>query len=63
MEISREDFAVLFIDRVHRSYPFALAVWVIAGAGTLNHAKVLCDQLVRGQMIFLHVGFPVGVVL
>jgi len=47
-----EDLAVLFIDVLHRSNPFGLAVRVIATARTLYHAKSLRDQFIRGEMIF-----------
>ena len=63
LEMSGKDLAVLFIDVLHRSNPFALAVRVIAVARTLYHAKSLRDQFIRRKMIFLHVGFTVDVML
>jgi len=62
LEMSGKDVTVLFVDPLHGGDPFALAVRVIARAGTLDDAKVLGDQLVWAEVIFLHVGFTVGVV-
>jgi hypothetical protein len=36
---------------------------VKAAARALYPAKVLCDQFVWGEMIFLHVCFAVGIML
>src|SRR5262249_46303125 len=45
------------------SNPGALTMRVKATARTAYHAKVLRDQFVRSEVIFLHVGFTVSVVL
>src|SRR4029077_13813073 len=63
LEMSGKDFAVLFVDVLHRTNPFALAVRVIATARTLYSAKILRDQFIWRKMIFLHVSFTVGVML
>src|SRR5437016_2886084 len=60
LEMSGKDLAVFFLDLLHRSNPFALAVRVIAGTRTLYNTKSLRDQLVWSEMIFLHIGFTVG---
>src|SRR4029077_20544879 len=63
LEMPGKDLAVLFMDLLHRSNPFGLAVRVIATTRTLYPAKILRYQFIRRKMIFLHVGFTVGVVL
>src|SRR5215831_8838569 len=63
LQISGKNFAVLFINGLHRGNPFVLAIRVKAAARTLYHAKGFCDEFVRAKVVFLHVGFTVGVVL
>src|SRR5215510_1695825 len=63
LQISGKNLAVLFINGLHRSNPVVLTMRVKAATRTLYRAKVLCDQFVRREFIFLHVSFAVGVVL
>jgi hypothetical protein len=63
MKWEDKDLAVFFADVLHRSNPFVLAVGVIATTRTLYPAKILSNQFVWGEMIFLHVGFAVDVML
>ena len=63
LEMSGKDLTVLSVYLLHLSNPFVLAVRVIATARTLYHAKSLRYQLVWAEMIFLHVGVTVDVML
>ena len=63
LQIAGEDLAVVFVDLLHRSNPALFGAGVIARVRTLYYAKGFCDQFVRAKVVFLHVGFAVGVML
>src|SRR5262245_6893139 len=63
LQISGKNLDILFVNVLHCGIPFFLAIGVIAVARTLYRAKVLGDQFVRREVIFLHVSFAVSVML
>jgi hypothetical protein len=63
LEVPGKDVALPRIDILNSSDPLAFAARLIPTARALYYAKILGDQFVWAELIFLHVCFTVGAML